>query len=121
MSSNLRLARIAAIGALVAALGLAGCGRKGGLDPPPGRRQHLHSTGAESRQTFREARQSVTWVWQGGRCLAVRRVLRSLSYRTGFSRRLPPQPRTAVGGPPLSRERDRCDRGGLCRPGSETS
>ncbi len=29
-------ARIAAIGALVAALGLAGCGRKGGLDPPPG-------------------------------------------------------------------------------------
>ena len=36
MSSNLRLARIAAIGALVAALGLAGCGRKGGLDPPPG-------------------------------------------------------------------------------------
>jgi predicted small lipoprotein YifL len=30
------LARIAVIGALVAALGLAGCGRKGGLDPPPG-------------------------------------------------------------------------------------
>jgi predicted small lipoprotein YifL len=34
--SDLRLARIAVIGALVAALGLAGCGRKGGLDPPPG-------------------------------------------------------------------------------------
>src|SRR6266567_7712671 len=34
--SDLRLARIGAIGALVAALGLAGCGRKGGLDPPPG-------------------------------------------------------------------------------------
>src|SRR5258708_14504896 len=34
--SDLRLARIAAIGALVAALGLAGGGRKGGLDPPPG-------------------------------------------------------------------------------------
>jgi hypothetical protein len=34
--SDLRLARIAAIGALVAALGLVGCGRKGGLDPPPG-------------------------------------------------------------------------------------
>jgi len=33
---DLRLVRIAAIGALVAALGLAGCGRKGGLDPPPG-------------------------------------------------------------------------------------
>jgi predicted small lipoprotein YifL len=33
--SDLRLARIAVIGALVAALGLAGCGRKGGLDPPP--------------------------------------------------------------------------------------
>ena len=34
--SDLRLARIAVIGTLVAALGLAGCGRKGGLDPPPG-------------------------------------------------------------------------------------
>jgi predicted small lipoprotein YifL len=33
--SDLRLVRIAAIGALVAVLGLAGCGRKGGLDPPP--------------------------------------------------------------------------------------
>ena len=36
MSSDLRLARIITVGALVAALGLAGCGRKGGLDPPPG-------------------------------------------------------------------------------------
>jgi predicted small lipoprotein YifL len=35
-SSGLRLARIAAVSALVAALGLAGCGRKAGLDPPPG-------------------------------------------------------------------------------------
>ena len=34
-SSDPRLVRIAVIGALVAALGLAGCGRKGGLDPPP--------------------------------------------------------------------------------------
>ena len=34
--SDLRLVRIAVIGALVVALGLAGCGRKGGLDPPPG-------------------------------------------------------------------------------------
>jgi predicted small lipoprotein YifL len=34
--SDLRLARIGAIGALIAALALAGCGRKGGLDPPPG-------------------------------------------------------------------------------------
>jgi len=33
--SDLKLLRIAAIGALVAALGLVGCGRKGGLDPPP--------------------------------------------------------------------------------------
>jgi len=33
--SSRRLARIATIGALVAALGLAGCGRKAGLDPPP--------------------------------------------------------------------------------------
>ena len=30
------LLRIAAVGTFVAALGLAGCGRKGGLDPPPG-------------------------------------------------------------------------------------
>jgi hypothetical protein len=29
------LARTAALGALVAALGLAGCGRKSGLDAPP--------------------------------------------------------------------------------------
>ena len=35
-SSDLRLARVAAMAALVAALGLAGCGRKSGLDPPPG-------------------------------------------------------------------------------------
>jgi predicted small lipoprotein YifL len=34
--SDRRLVRIAVIGALAAALGLAGCGRKGGLDPPPG-------------------------------------------------------------------------------------
>jgi predicted small lipoprotein YifL len=33
--SHLTFMRIAAIGALVAALGLAGCGRKAGLDPPP--------------------------------------------------------------------------------------
>jgi predicted small lipoprotein YifL len=35
-SSGLCLARIVVIGALVAALGLGGCGRKAGLDPPPG-------------------------------------------------------------------------------------
>ena len=35
-SSGLCLARIAAIGAIVVALGLAACGRKAGLDPPPG-------------------------------------------------------------------------------------
>jgi predicted small lipoprotein YifL len=33
--SDRRLVRIAVIGAFVAALGLAGCGRKAGLDPPP--------------------------------------------------------------------------------------
>jgi hypothetical protein len=38
--SNLALCRIALIGALVTALGAAGCGRKGGLDPPPGAAVH---------------------------------------------------------------------------------
>jgi predicted small lipoprotein YifL len=33
--ASLSLARFAALGALVAALGLAGCGRKSGLDAPP--------------------------------------------------------------------------------------
>jgi predicted small lipoprotein YifL len=32
---NLPFSRLAVIGALVAALSLAGCGRKGPLDPPP--------------------------------------------------------------------------------------
>ena len=45
--SNRRLARIAVIGALVAALGLAGCGRKGGLDPPPGASIAEPSAGAQ--------------------------------------------------------------------------
>lgn len=30
-----RLARMALVGALMAALGVGGCGRKGALDPPP--------------------------------------------------------------------------------------
>jgi len=34
-SSNRALARVAVVGALIAALGLAGCGRKSGLDLPP--------------------------------------------------------------------------------------
>jgi predicted small lipoprotein YifL len=34
-SPHQMLLRIAAIGALAAALGLAGCGRKSGLDAPP--------------------------------------------------------------------------------------
>jgi predicted small lipoprotein YifL len=34
-SSNRALARMAVVGALIAALGLAACGRKGGLDLPP--------------------------------------------------------------------------------------
>jgi predicted small lipoprotein YifL len=33
--SDQRWARLAAVGALVAALGLSACGRKGPLDPPP--------------------------------------------------------------------------------------
>jgi predicted small lipoprotein YifL len=44
---DLRLTRIAVIGALVAALGLAGCGRKGGLDPPPGASVAEQSAGAQ--------------------------------------------------------------------------
>jgi predicted small lipoprotein YifL len=34
--SALRVGQIAAIAVLITALGLAGCGRKGGLDLPPG-------------------------------------------------------------------------------------
>ena len=34
-SSNRALARMAVVGALIAALGLASCGRKGPLDLPP--------------------------------------------------------------------------------------
>ena len=34
-SSNRALARMALVSALIAALGLAGCGRKSGLDLPP--------------------------------------------------------------------------------------
>jgi predicted small lipoprotein YifL len=33
-------ARVAAVGALVAALGLSACGRKGPLDPPPSAAAH---------------------------------------------------------------------------------
>jgi predicted small lipoprotein YifL len=47
LSFDLRLARIAAVGALVAALGLAGCGRKGGLDPPPGAAANGETAGAQ--------------------------------------------------------------------------
>jgi predicted small lipoprotein YifL len=46
-SSDLKIARIALIGVLVAALGLAGCGRKGGLDPPPGASVAEQSAGAQ--------------------------------------------------------------------------
>jgi predicted small lipoprotein YifL len=38
--SDQRWARIAAVGALVAALGLSACGRKGPLDPPPSASQY---------------------------------------------------------------------------------
>ena len=34
-SSNRALARMAVVGAMIAVLALAGCGRKGGLDLPP--------------------------------------------------------------------------------------
>ncbi|HEY7662352.1 MAG TPA: lipoprotein [Xanthobacteraceae bacterium] len=42
-----RLPRIALIGALVAALGLAGCGRKGGLDLPPSAAAAIPNNGAQ--------------------------------------------------------------------------
>jgi predicted small lipoprotein YifL len=45
--SDQRWARIAAVGALVAALVLSACGRKGPLDPPPsaGSMQHSEQPG----------------------------------------------------------------------------
>ena len=49
--SGRRLARLAAIGALVAAFGLGGCGRKGGLDPPPGAAAVGPSVPAQSPQS----------------------------------------------------------------------
>jgi hypothetical protein len=45
--SNATLARIAVVGALVAALGLAGCGRKTGLDPPPSAAVPQQTAGAQ--------------------------------------------------------------------------
>jgi predicted small lipoprotein YifL len=38
--SRQNLARVAVVGALVAALGLSACGRKGPLDPPPSAASH---------------------------------------------------------------------------------
>jgi len=43
---KLRFAHLAVIGALAAAFALAGCGRKGPLDPPPG----AASTTSEKKQ-----------------------------------------------------------------------
>ena len=49
--SDQRWARLAVAGALVAALGLSACGRKGPLDPPPGAAQYAEppSTGGPSQ------------------------------------------------------------------------
>ena len=44
---NAMLARIAVVGALVAALGLAGCGRKTGLDPAPSAAVPQQTAGAQ--------------------------------------------------------------------------
>ena len=44
-------ARVAAVGALVAALGLSACGRKGPLDPPPS--AAAHSAQAAPTTVFR--------------------------------------------------------------------
>jgi predicted small lipoprotein YifL len=46
-ASNTALARIAVVGALVAALGLAGCGRKTGLDAPPAAAIPQQTAGAQ--------------------------------------------------------------------------
>ena len=46
-ASNATLARIAVVGALVAALGLAGCGRKTGLDAPPAAAVPQQTAGAQ--------------------------------------------------------------------------
>ena len=46
-SSKAALAKIAVVGALVAALGLAGCGRKTGLDAPPSAAVPQQTAGAQ--------------------------------------------------------------------------
>jgi predicted small lipoprotein YifL len=46
-TSDTTLARIAVVAALVAALGLAGCGRKTGLDPPPAAAVPQQTAGAQ--------------------------------------------------------------------------
>src|SRR5262249_13676530 len=54
--SDLRLARIAAIAVLIAALGLAGCGRKGGLGPPAGSARRRYQSLAAGPRTCDRAR-----------------------------------------------------------------
>ena len=56
--SNQRWARLAAVGALVAALGLSACGRKGPLDPPPSA-QHSAPTDPASPMQMGSDRQMV--------------------------------------------------------------
>ena len=46
-SAKTMLAKIAVVGALVAALGLAGCGRKTGLDPAPSAAVPPQTAGAQ--------------------------------------------------------------------------
>jgi predicted small lipoprotein YifL len=50
-SSNRAWARIVVIGALVAALGLAGCGRKGGLDLPPSAAVSDHGPAGDPKES----------------------------------------------------------------------
>jgi hypothetical protein len=72
-----RLARIAAIGVLVGALGLAGCGRKAGLDPPPGASLVEHKAGAadpvrEERRTAEVRSQPKEGIDRNGKPVAPR-------------------------------------------------
>ena len=60
--SGQKWARLAAVGALVAALGLSACGRKGPLDPPPyasAQQDNLQAAPADPALASRDAQVGV--------------------------------------------------------------